>query len=208
MPNVSYPLDVTGLDPANLIPDELHTLTEVNNTSYRLLIPEFSPFYLDNFELKHTDDQGNVTILNEGVDFMFVLPYLAGSRSIGKMLYGGVSINTIFINGNLSMTYQTLGGDWIADRDHVLQVLAEFIYNPRITAWDTVTDKTDLFPPINHDQSLDYVFGHEELINAINETAASILSGPHLSESIIQALTGTQVNEGISRAEMYYYSKI
>jgi len=208
MPNATYPLDVTGLNPSNLITNELHTLTEVNANTYRLLIPDFAPFYLDNFTLTHTDVQGNVSTLNEGADYIFVLPYLAGSRSIAKMLYGAISISNSVIDGTLTMNYQTLGGSWIADKNFVLQQLAEYVYNPVITTWDQVTNIQELFPPINHDQSLDYVTGQTELIAAINEIRDAIIAGPQLTPSLLQALTGTQVNEGISRAEMYYYSKI
>lgn len=208
MPNVSFSLDTTGQDPANLISNELHTVTSVNANTYRLLIPKFAPFYLDNFELVHTDSQGNVKILDEGVDFIHVLPYLAGSRSIAKMLYGAVSLTDELIDGSLSMTYQILGGDWIGDRTHVLEQFINYLYNPILVTWDQVTNVQDLFPPINHDVSTEQLYSHEDLINAMNQIRDAIITGPQLTPSLIQALTGTQVNEGISRAEMLYYSKI
>jgi len=207
MPTVSYPLDSTGINASNLIPNELHILTEVNNSTYRVLVPDFSPFYLDNFSVKHTDDLGNITILTPDVDYIFTLPYLAASRSIGKMLYGAISVNSSIVNGVLSLTYQTLGGNWIADKNLVLVTLANTNYNPVITSWDQVTNKQDLFPPINHDLSLDYVTGATELVASITQVRDAILQGPQLSASMLQALTGTQVNEGISRAEMMFYSK-
>ena len=188
MPNIQYPLDTTGLANINLITDELHTLTEVNNSTYRILIPKFAPFYLDNFEIKHTDSVGNTIVLIEGIDYHLCLPYIGATRSIGKMLYGAISINTAFLNGVLKITYQTLGGDWIADIDYVLEALSEHIYNPRTTVWDIVTNKTNTFPPINHDQSLDYVVGHQELINAINDLADIVAISPNPDPPIIRHL--------------------
>jgi len=186
MPVIDYPLDTTGLSPANLVTNEAHTLTEVNSSTYRIIIPTYSPFYLDNFELKHIDDLGNPTILAPDVDYYLCLPYLGASRSIGKILYGGISINNEFVNGILMLSYQTLGGDWVSDPNYVIARLAEMTYNPKTTVWDVVTDKPNLFPPINHDQNADYVFGYQELINSINNLVNAVAAGPSQTLPIIQ----------------------
>ena len=39
-----YDFDPTGSSPANLIVDELHTITEINDNTYNIMMPEFSPF--------------------------------------------------------------------------------------------------------------------------------------------------------------------
>ncbi len=182
---VSYPFDTTGLALTNLIVDEIHTLTEVNDQNYRILIPEFAPFYLDNLQIKHTDLSGQTHILTEGPDYTICLPYIGATRSIGKMLYGGITINRDDINGLIKVTYQTLGGDWTADRLMVLEALAEYVYNPRITVWDIVTNKPNQFPPINHDQSMNYIYGHQDLIDSINDLADQVAQGPNPSTGIV-----------------------
>lgn len=178
MPNVSYPFDTTGLLASNLIAGEAHTLTEINANAYRVLVPEFAPFYLDNFALEHVDQLGAVTPLQEGVHFILCLPYIGAVRSTGKMIYGGISITDLITNGTVRVTYQTIGGDWTADSNYVLNALAEQVYNPRTTVWDVVTNKPNQFPPTVHNQHMDTVFGHEVLINAINGLANTIASGP------------------------------
>ena len=183
--SVTYPFDPTGLAPGNIIVDEIHTLTEINAQQYRILIPEFAPFYLGNFQIKHTDTQGQTRILNEQVDYTLCLPYIGATRSIGQMLYGGITINDSIINGILKITYRTLGGDWTADASYVLNALAEYVYNPRITVWDIVTDKPTMFPPINHDQLLDYVYGHQDLIDSINGLANTVATGPNPTMPIV-----------------------
>lgn len=176
------PFDPTGLASTNFVEDEVHTLTEINDATYRLIIPTFAPFYLDNFNFIHRDASGTVIPLIEDVDYSFCLPYIGAVRSIGKMLYGGVSINRTFLNGSIEISYQSLGGDWCSDPQYVLDRIAEYVYNPRITVWDVVTNKTNQFPPINHDQSLDYVFGHQNLIDSINNIADKVVEAdqqPH-----------------------------
>lgn len=189
----TYPLDTTGLNPACLVTDELHTLTEVNANPYRLIVPTFAPFYLDHLEVEHIDNLGQVTPLVEGVHFGLCLIYLAGSRSIGKMLHGAISINTNFPNGTINLKkYQTLGGSWTADPNYVLTALAAQVYNPRVTAWDNITDVQAIFPPINHDQNLDYVFGYQDLITAIQGIVAQIAAGPNQSLPFIRHLMDVQ----------------
>lgn len=189
--SVTYPFDPTGLANTNIIVDEIHTLTEVNAQQYRILIPEFAPFYLGNFQIKHTDQSGQTRLLNEDLDYSFCLPYIGATRSIGQMLYGAVTINDTITNGILKVTYRTLGGDWTADASLVLEALAEYVYNPRITVWDIVTNKPTMFPPINHDQSMDYIFGHQDLIDSINGVADQIATGPSSTTPIIQHLLDT-----------------
>ena len=191
MPTVAYPLDATGIAVSNLIPDEVHLLTEVNSTTYRILIPVFAPFYLDNLALNHVSLLGEITPLIADVDYYPCLPYIGATRSVGKMLYGGLTINTELPNGVIKVTYQTLGGDWTADASLVLNTLAEIAYNPRTTIWDIVTNKPNQFPPINHDQRLDYVYGEQELIDSIDALAVAIAKAPNPDVGIIQHLTAT-----------------
>ena len=189
MSDVVYPLDTTGLAASNLILNEPHTLTAINSSTYRLLIPTFAPFYVDNFALSHVSDVGVVTPLVEGEHFNFAMPYIAATRSIGKSLYGGVSIIDSLLDGYIRIdSYQTIGGDWVADTQYVATRLAEMIYNPRTTVWDIVTNKTDLFPPINHDEQLDYVMGHGDLIAALNKIVEAIVNGSSVTANELRLL--------------------
>ena len=184
------PFDPTGLASTNFVEDEVHTLTEINDSTYRLIVPTFAPFYLDNFNFVHRDSSGVITPLIEDVDYSFCLPYIGATRSIGKILYGGLSINRTFLNGTIEISYQSLGGDWCADAQYVLDRIAEKVYNPRTTVWDVVTNKTNQFPPINHDQNLDYVFGHQTLVDSINTVADKIVESqqqPHFVSHLLDS---------------------
>lgn len=189
MPNVSYPLDTTGLSPANKVVDEPHVLTEVNDATYRTFVPVFAPFYQDNFVLKSVDTLGNESTLQRDIDYVLTLPYLSASRSIGKMVWGGVAINSSIVNGSLKMTYQTLGGDYVADADVVREKLWELAINPRVVSWEVIANKPELFPPINHDHDLSDMMGTEEVVEAINNVAEAVLQGPSVSNPYVGHLT-------------------
>ena len=174
MSTVTFPLDTSGILPSNLIPSELHTVTESNYRDYSFIVPNFAPFYVDNFRIIYRLN-GLERQLVENVDFNFALPYIAGIRSVGKMLYGAITLNNLDVNGLLLFQYQTLGGEWVVDRLYVLRQLAEKLYNPRTTIWDIVTDKPEIFPPIPHYQDYKDFYGQEQLILAINNIAELII---------------------------------
>lgn len=178
MPNVTYPLDTTGISPANLVRDEPHVLTEINDATYRIIIPDFAPFYQDNFQLRYSDGAGNISILEKGIDFDFCLPYMDASRAIGKYLFGALTIHNAYVQGYLAVDYQTLGDKWVADKNYVLEQLVEHNYNPRVVYWDQLTNVQQTFPPTSHAQDYDTIYGQKSVIESIDKIIAAILAGP------------------------------
>ena len=180
---VTYPFDPTGEAVTNLITAEQHVATEANYRDYLFIIPDFAPFFVNNLKVYHSD--GNVsTLLQQGIDYNCVLPYISAQRSIGIPIYGGISLNNLNLSGIIGVTYQTLGGSWTSDKNYVLQYLAERAYNPRLTIWELVTNIQELFPPINHDHNADYVFGQAELIAAIIRIEQAIINFRNESSTI------------------------
>lgn len=167
MASISYQFDPTGRLAANLIQNETQALTSVNNRNYFLVIPSLGPFFANDKLSVSISVNGNVAQLTEGQDYVLALPYVAATRAIGQVIYGGLCILNTSLNATALLTYQTLGGAWTADRETILENLAEKMFNPRVTSWDLVTDKQDLFPPINHSLAVENVYGQEELIAAI-----------------------------------------
>ena len=195
MPNtVIYPFDPTGLATTNLVTDEQHTLTSVNSTTYRLIIPKFAPFHVNNFEMVHITMDGVETPLQEAIDFNFVFLYLGASRSIGTVVYGGITLLNELTDGYIKIKrYQTLGGEWCCDQQYVLSLLADIVFNPRTVPWEKLTNVQQVFPPINHDQAMDWIKGHDDLIQAINGLADMIVNGGQLREQNLSLLIRNMV---------------
>lgn len=187
MANVTYPLDMSGNNPANLITGELHTVNESYFKDYYFIVPKFAPFYVDNFSLSITIN-GNTTLLQEDVDYSFALQYVTGTRVSGKAMYGAVTLHNLNLNGILSMNYQTIGGDQVADRLLVLTTLADKAYNPKTTIWDILTNVPNSLPPTPHYQDYDQFFGQEELVTKLGEIRDAIITNSSLTQQNIQNL--------------------
>lgn len=186
MPTVTYPLDMSGNNPANLIENELHTVSESHFKDYYFIVPDFAPFYVDNFSLSISIN-GNITPLQEDVDYSFALQYVTGTRISGKVMYGAITLHNLNLNGILLMNYQTIGGDQIADRLLVLTTLADKAYNPRTTIWDILTNVPNSLPPSPHYQDYDQFLGQEELVTKLGEIRDAILTNSSLTQQEIQS---------------------
>lgn len=193
MSEVSYPYDVTGMASTNLISREPHVLTEINSASKRTIIPMFAPFYQDNFLLEYRDNNGVYSPLVVGEDYDFSFMFIGASVSVGKKLYGGITVHRDFLNGMIYPTYQTLGGGWVGNRNLILENLASLIYNPRIASWEQITDIQEVFPPLPHQQPLETLKGLEDLLvkfdDIVNAVAANPGSSLQLQQVTLEMLT-------------------
>lgn len=182
--DVTYPLDQSGVNPANLVTNELHSVNEAHFKDYFFIVPNAAPIYAENF--KATVTIGNVTTpLNEDVDFSFALPYVTGTRVTGKPMYGAITLHNLNLNGIINIQYQTLGGDQVADRLQVLTLLADKAYNPRTTIWDILTGVPNSLPPSPHYQDYDQFYGQEELVNALGQIRDAIIQNSSLTQEQI-----------------------
>lgn len=170
---VRYPFDPTGMAADNLVIEESHAVTEAHYRDYHFLIPDFAPFYAEGLVIRLAGSDPD-QILVAGVDYFEVLPYLGATRSIGKPVYGAIALNSRWTSGVLLLSYQTVGGKWVADRAHVYRALAEKAYNPRTCTWDVLTNVTDQFPPINHTQNFSDYYDEGDLIQAIGRLGTNI----------------------------------
>lgn len=182
---ITYPLDLSGVSPTNLVKNELHSVNEAKFRDYFFLVPYFSPFFTDNFSATVTVN-GVTRQLVEDVDFSFVLSYVTGTRVTGKAMYGGVSLHNLEMSGIVTINYQTVGGDQIANRLDVLTTLADKAYNPRTTIWDILTTTPNAFPPTPHFQDYDNFYGQEEVVIALNRIRDAIIANSSLTQEEIR----------------------
>lgn len=173
--------DDTAQNPANRISAEPHVVSEINSRTERMIIPVYAPFYVQGFGLVHVDDVGERKPLFENVDFYFVMPYLGATYGTMKAVYGGIVINNEFANGRIEVTYQSVGGPWVADPNLVRQALIEGSYNPRTVDWDVVTNVQQTFPPTDHTHHLEDMTRITEVIEKLQDIADAIAKGEHVS---------------------------
>ena len=169
----------------DIVTNESHTVTIVNNDTYHTLIPLHGPFFKDSVNLVHVSSTGVVTPQVPGVDFNFALMWISASRVLNDILYGAVTIQTPKDNGYYRFnSYKTAGSEWSVPVNQVYSFLINNAYNPRIASWEQVIGEPALYPPTAHTQPLSDFKGYDELILAIDRMANHIMSSPALSGHI------------------------
>ena len=184
--SITYPLDLTGTSVENFVKEELHTVNEAHFRDYFFLVPNFAPFFVDNFRAEIIVN-GVSRDLVEDVDFSFALSYVTGTRTTGKNMYGAITLHNLEMNGIIRINYQTVGGDQTADKLQVLTTLADKAYNPRTTIWDLVTEVPNAFPPMPHYQDYDTFFGQGAVVEELQNIAIAIADNSSLTRDSLVA---------------------
>lgn len=172
--NFRYELDVTGRSPANRIAEEFHTLTRVNWRTYHFIVPRCAPYFNLNVSVVHVDNTGNRRELREGIDWVPSYYYLGASRACAAPVYGGISFLNMDLVGQIIISYNTIGGEWVLDDAGLAQVLANYKLNPLITTWEQIANVPKVFPPEPHEWDLIDMVGEKEVVEAIYDIADAI----------------------------------
>jgi hypothetical protein len=196
----TYSLDLTGTATSNKVILEQHVTTIFNNRDYYFIVPTFAPFFVDGLHVFHTIN-GTTTELIKGADFNEVVPFIGASRSIGKSVYGAISINNLKKNGIITVTYQTLGGPYCVDENFVLNQLAELGYNPRLISWEHIAQLPEKFPPVPHQWDLIDMVGEQEIVDALHAIEEAIASTPS-NEQLANHITNMDNPHDVTRAQV------
>jgi hypothetical protein len=173
----AYDFDPTGQDPDNLIENEIHILAAENSRDYHYHVPDFSPFYADSMVVQYkAPNAAGFTDLVPGVDYHFSYPYIGAQLRTGKQVYGGVSFLNIDLAGEIRYRkYQTVGGEFTLDQTKLTEILANIVYNPRITTWEQVSGAPAHFPPHAHAWAPEDMVGLGAVLASLNSIRDAIL---------------------------------
>lgn len=175
-PNV-YPLDTTGQSLANRITDEIHTVSPVNFRDYHCIVPDFAPYYADSIQVHFRVNSSSPWLtMNEGQDYYNGFQFVGASKQTALSVYGAVVFNDLSLNGEVRISYNTVGGEWTLDQDKLTEILVDLIYNPRTTSWEQVSGAPAHFPPAAHAWQLDDLVGMSEVVDALEAIEDAILN--------------------------------
>lgn len=174
---LSYAFDPYGNSPANKIVNEYHIITPDNSRKFNLLIPLKAPFFATSFQATLTSGATPLPLV-EGVHFQFAFEHMAASRKCSKPIYGAI----IFVDESLSGTiridqYQTLGGVWTLDEAGIAEIMANTLYNPRVTTWEKINGLPYEFPTIDHEHNVEDL-GMSSVVAKLDEIKAVLNGDP------------------------------
>ena len=204
MPTVSttglYPFDPHGNATTNLINNELQALQSPGPEDYYFIIPQAAPFFVSSLTVRNHADNSTY---QEGVDYVIGHYFVEAMNKTGRAIAGSIRFLRHDIAGVVSLTYQTVGGEWGFDDTAVLKELSNKAVNPLVRAWGQIDPLPYSFPPIAHDQSVDDLIGFEDvtdaldrIVTAVNNAATAAASAHETDLTNPHNVTKTQVGLG------------
>lgn len=173
-----YPQDITGVASTNLVGSpnlELYSVTPALGPNANYIIPDAAPFFGNSIKV-YSIVGTTQTLLTEGVDYALILRYISASYSIGLPIYGGIAFLNSAFNGQIGLTYQTLGGNWGTPSVQTASQLINDLYNPMTVSWDQISGIPTIFPPQPHLNSAGDFTGFAQVITAITGVQQAIVT--------------------------------
>ena len=191
MATTAYAYDLDGTNPLNLVPNEVQYVvppTSITDTS--VVVPRCAPFHADSMVV-NTGSLNAPVPLTEGVDFFFVYKFIVASRATGYRIFGGIMFTNRNFNGNIWLTYQTIGGDAVLDDYSVVEQWSRSLRNVRYISWDQLAGLPAGFPVAPHPVGGDTLIGLSAVVDSLNSVAAAITE--------VNAVGSTDASAGLAQ---------
>lgn len=206
-----YPEDLHGVNPLNLIDNEIQTLSVPGKDDYYFIIPHAAPFFVDSLEV-YNAQTGQKYVENE--DYLVGHWFIEAMNSIGRPIAGSIRFMKRTIVGQVRLKYRTIGGNWGFSETQILAELNRKLLNPLTRSWGMIGELPYSFPPLEHDQSIDSLVGSVQIVAALShladviEASAAGATDQHLRDfnnphrvTKAQVLLGLVQNFGMATAQ-------
>lgn len=173
---IQYEPDNTGINPDNLVQNELHNQIDPLT---KLVIPIYGPYYTESLVIKRTID--NVVLTRN-------THYVCGGFQRDMALISGKEVcrNIIIVttdsayNGPYSINYQTVGGETVYSSSNLIEAVDERIPTPFVYDFRDLNEIPDRFPSTpGHFEDAELVYGMEYITAALTSIRAAIEVGPY-----------------------------
>lgn len=166
---IRYALDVTGVNPDNLVAGEPHTLVDKR---VRAIAPQHGAIFREGVVLKEAET-GKILVV--GVDYVFAGLSTTITQKLGKDVVTLILVINTEVRSNVELTCQVVGGHFSQNVDGLVQLLEtrsddEFSKS----FWDIANRPTEFVPP-PHTHDLGDGFGFEYVVYALEKIRNAIV---------------------------------
>lgn len=186
---VLYPLDTTGVNLANKVQDEPHTLS---NNLKRIIVPTHGPFYVESLRIF------DGVSLTEVLDPAFKIPGInqEATLELGKAVADAIIIEDVTVASSVTITYQAVGGLYQRDMSNVVNMFEAVINDSRAVDWQNVFNKPPSFPTGFHPHHLADIFGWGAVTSVLERLVQAVaLHQVPAFEMIFDAIKDNSVTE-------------
>lgn len=166
----TYPLDLTGASPANLITNEVHTFTTANDRIFPL---SAGPFYTTGLAVYH----GVTNVLLAPVtQYKALQMHRAGSLVSGKEVCAIIIVEDPSVPA-VRVEYQCIGGIYSSEATLIRDLIDNNPLPEGPTIWGQIVGVPVQFPPTEHLHHVDNLYGAEEIVAVLERLRMAIAAG-------------------------------
>jgi hypothetical protein len=183
---IKYPLDLTGINPNNLVISEPHTL--LNNPN-RAVVCNYGPFYAQGLIIV---DQATGNSISPVTQYTLAQLHEDLTTETGLEVEQVIIIVDPSVSNNIAITYQAVGGEYAWSVDALIQMLAALQIDDRAVAWGQILGKPSAYAPTQHLHDIGDTYGWEYVVDALQQVKQAILIG---DQAAIDAMLGQFQNQ-------------
>lgn len=176
---IKYPFDPSGQASSNLIVDEVHLVPASRNRAFAL---NAGPFYGESVVVKTVP--GNVVLTN-GQDYRVLYLYQDATIKTGKAVNAVVHIVNPTVSGNVSVTYQVVGGNYSTNYDAIQLLLEQLAVDNRSVRFSDLIDAPTSYPPAPHLHHVGDMYGWDAVVQVLEDIRDISLGGGTQSTGIL-----------------------
>lgn len=168
---VTYPVDLTGTNPNNLVIGEEVDLAALSTL---LIVPAHGTFFEQGLIVRDFYTQQPLV---KQVDYVVAqLDPTATIRAGGKACYQLIIVKNESIN-KITLQYQCVGGEYSLSVEAIAEFIAMLENDNRPITWGMLIGTPSVFPPAPHTTNAYDTFGFSDLIFAIGRLGDKIAGG-------------------------------
>lgn len=149
----TYSLDPTGAALQNAVIGESKTLNLPIGRNYLFVVPTYGPFFEESLIIRHTSLAGVSRILEPSVDYYAGFKFQDATRKSNRPIYGAIAFVDNTLTGNITYSYQALGGQFILSSGNITSIQANEVRDPKFTTWEQVATPAT-FPVVDFPYSV------------------------------------------------------
>ena len=198
IPNIKYPVDLTGESTTNRVPDERRILPQ---NGYWGFVPTNGSFYTHNLRVVHLATGKR---LLPHLDYLCVGLNIRATELSHREVCSAILLKNQSYQGELAIDYNVVGGDYSINGDLIQELLEQAINDGRPVLWGSILDKPDGFVPAGHLHDILDTYRWEHMVYAVNRLGAILEQGDQWDHADIRnALENLRASlQGVSESLM------
>ena len=184
-PPVAYAIDKTGTNSANLISNEVVTLSA---GAIRAFSPLYSPFFKKNVSI--TDTSSGLALTTSQYKCYNLVSTPSSINGVGDEVYAIIVVTDASVSNNLTISYQTVGGAYTFGYETIASLInnlfASAAANNNLSlSWNSVQNLPSAYPENFHLHALGDTVGWEFVATQLEQVKLAIMLGDQINKNFV-----------------------